>query len=71
MSGLFAGASAFIGNRVELMAEWDSEDVNAGLRIRITPEFTVHAGSFNLTDQQDRFSTAASFGVGASFNAIY
>ena len=71
LSGLFAGASAFVGNRIELLAEWDSKDVNVGARFRITPEFTVHVGGFNLTDQTDRFSTGASFGVGASYNMVY
>lgn len=71
LSGLFAGASAYIGNRVELMAEWDSKDVNVGLRWRVTPQFTIHGGGLNLTDQNERFSTGASFGVGASFNMVY
>ncbi|MHB9037669.1 MAG: hypothetical protein ACYC64_13485 [Armatimonadota bacterium] len=71
LSGLFAGASAFVGNRFELIAEWDSKDVNVGARFRVTPQFTVHLGGFNLTDQTDKYSTGASFGVGASFNMIY
>ncbi|MCL5104666.1 MAG: YjbH domain-containing protein [Armatimonadetes bacterium] len=72
LSGLFAGATAFVGNRVELMAEWDSNNVNAGARFRITRGFTVHVGGFNLTDQEDdEFSTGASFGVGASYNVTY
>lgn len=72
LSGLFAGASGFIGNRVELMAEWDSQEVNVGARFRVTPQFTIHAGGFNLNDEEDdEFSTGASFGVGASFNMIY
>ncbi len=71
LSGLFAGASGFIGNRIELLAEWDSQNVNVGVRFRVTPQFTIHAGGFNLTDQTDDFSTGASFGVGASFSMIY
>jgi hypothetical protein len=71
LSGLFAGASAYIGNRVELTAEWDSKDVNVGLRWRVTPQFTVHTGGFNLTDQSEPFSTGPSFGVGASYNVTY
>lgn len=72
LSGLFAGASAYISNRVQVTAEWDSKNVNVGVRLRITPEFTVHAGGFNLTDREDDpFSTGASFGVGASFNMVY
>jgi hypothetical protein len=71
LSGLFAGATAYIGNRVELMAEWDSIDVNVGARFRITRNFTIHAGGFNLNDQVEEFSTGASFGVGASWSMIY
>lgn len=72
LSGLFAGASAYVGNRIELMAEWDSENVNVGARWRVTPQFTIHAGGFNLTDRDsDEFSTGASFGVGASWSQIY
>mgnify|MGYP001005951568 CR=1 FL=1 len=72
LSGLFAGASAYIGNRVQLMAEWDSKDTNVGIRWRVTREFTIHGGGFNLTDRQDDpFSTGASFGVGASWQTIY
>jgi len=72
LNSMFAGGSAFVGNRVEIVAEWDSKDVNVGARFRITPEFTVHVGGFNLTDREgDPFSTGASFGVGASFNMIY
>lgn len=71
LSGLFAGATAFVGNRVELMAEWDSIDVNVGARFRITRQFTIHAGGFNLNDQVEQFSTGPSFGVGASWNMIY
>jgi hypothetical protein len=72
LSGVFIGASTYLGNRVQLMAEWDSLDVQVGARFRITPEFTVHAGGFNLNDRQDdEYSTGASFGVGASYNMIY
>lgn len=70
--GLFAGISGYIGNRVQLMAEWDSLDVNVGARWRVTPQFTVHAGGLNLTDKEDDpFSLGASFGVGASWNMTY
>ncbi len=72
LNSLFAGVSFFVGNRVEVVGEWDSKDVNAGIRWRVTPEFTIHAGGFNLTDKSDDpFSTGASFGVGASYNMIY
>jgi hypothetical protein len=72
LSGLFGGVSAWVGNRVELMAEWDSKDVKVGLRWRFTPEFTIHGGGFNLNDRDDDpFSTGASFGVGASWNMVY
>lgn len=71
LSGLFAGATAFVGNRLELMAEWDSKDVNVGARWRVTRGLTIHAGGFNLTDQHDLFSTGPSFGVGASYNVTY
>lgn len=72
LSGLFAGATAYVGNRVQLLAEWDSRDTNVGIRWRVTREFTIHGGGFNLTDREnDPFSTGASFGVGASWAQTY
>jgi hypothetical protein len=75
LSGLFGGVSTYIGNRIQLMAEWDSEEVNVGARWRVTPEFTIHAGGFNLTDREnvdnEFFSNGVSFGVGASWATVY
>lgn len=72
ISGLFVGGSTYFGNRVQLIAEWDTIAVNVGMRWRVTPEFTVHLGGFNLNDKQnDRFSAGASFGVGTSYNMTY
>ena len=71
LSGLFAGVSAYIGNRIEVIGEWDGDKVNAGARWRVTRQFTIHAGGFNLTDEEDEFSQGASFGIGASFASIY
>ncbi len=71
LSGIFAGVSAYVGNRIEIMGEWDGDHVNAGARWRVTPQFTIHAGGFNLSDEEDEFTTGASFGLGASFASIY
>lgn len=71
LSGIFGGVSAYVGNRIEVMGEWDGDKVNAGARWRVTPQFTVHAGGFNLNDEEDEFSEGISFGLGASFTTIY
>lgn len=72
LGGLFAGATGYVGNRIELLAEWDSHNVNVGARWRVTPQFTVHAGGFNLADREDdTYSRGISFGLGASFTTIY
>lgn len=73
LSGLFAGATFYLGNRFEVLAEWDSVTVNVGLRFRVTPGFTIHAGGLNLQDKHNESFTSnnASFGVGASYSVAY
>ncbi len=68
--GLFAGLSTYLGNRIQVMAEWDSRNVQVGGRFRFTPGLTVHVAGFNLTDRTNPDSSArdnASFGAGVSY----
>lgn len=72
VSGLFGGVSLYIGNRVAFMGEWTGHEVNAGIRVRVTPQFTIHAAGLNLTDQDHEFNTPGpAFGVGASYGVTY
>ena len=64
LSSLFIGGSAYLGERVKVMAEWDSKDVQAGAAFRVTPSLTVHAGFFDITRK-------GNFGIGASFAKFY
>lgn len=64
LSSVFIGGSAFLGDRVEVMAEWDSRDVQVGAKFRVTPSFAVDAGFFSINH-------SGTFGVGASFNKYY
>ncbi len=57
--GIFGGVSATLGDRFTLMAEYDSEDVNWGARLAVTPEVRVHFGAFDGLDD---------VGLGVSFN---
>jgi hypothetical protein len=73
--GLFAGLSTYLGNRLQIMAEWDSNNVQVGARFRATPGFTIHAGGFNVGDRSnpgsELVSDSASFGVGVSYQQNY
>lgn len=72
LDGLFAGGSFWIGNRFQIIAEWDSLDVNVGGRWRVTPQFTIHLGGLNLTDRDsDQFLPSSGLGVGASWSMVY
>lgn len=72
LSGIFVGASAYLGNRFQVLGEWDSNTVQAGFRFRITPVFTLHAGGFNLADKHNsQFINHSSYAVGLSFNSTY
>ena len=64
LSSVFAGGSAYLGERFMVMAEWDSRDVQAGAKFRITPSLTVDAGFFDIVDR-------GTFGVGVSFSKYY
>lgn len=72
---LFAGVSAYLGRRIQLMFEWDSVSLNAGARFRVTRDFTVHAGFFNIADNDSEDSkflrSSGSFGVGVSYSSSY
>ena len=63
-SSLFAGVSAFLGNRIQVIGEWDSDNFHAGARFRVTPSFAVHAGFFDIGD-------GSTFGLGGSFGISY
>lgn len=62
LDGLFAGLSAVAIERLTLMAEYDSDDVNFGARLAIAPKVQAHAGW--LGDDSE-------FAVGVSFNQAY
>jgi hypothetical protein len=64
INGLFMGVSAFAGNRVMFSAEWDSKDVNIGLRLTPMKGLRLHAALFDA-------GNADKFGVGASFTKTY
>lgn len=66
LDGLFAAASAYLGNRIQTMLEWDSRHMNVGARFRVTPGLTVHAGFLDVTDRDNN-----SFAVGVSFGRSY
>ena len=59
LDGIFAGVSAVAVERITLMAEYDSDNINFGARLAIAPKIQVHAGW--LGDDSD-------FAVGLSFN---
>lgn len=62
LDGLFAGVSAVAANKITVMAEYDSDNVNFGARLAIAPKIQVHAGW--LGDDSD-------FAVGLSFSNAY
>jgi len=64
LSSLFAGVSAYLGTRIDLMMEWDSRDTQIGARFRVTPGLTIHAGFFDIFDK-------GAFGAGVSFGRYY
>lgn len=61
IDGLFAGFSAAFGNRLLLMAEYDSQDVNFGARLAISDALRIHAA---LLD-------ADNLGLGISFSKVF
>lgn len=74
LSGIFAGFSTWFGNRVQVVAEYDSVNVNVGGRFRITPEVTLQMAGFNLAGKVNpglSFDDKATFGVGIDYNYSY
>jgi hypothetical protein len=74
LGGFFAGLSTWFGNRFQVVAEWDSENINVGGKFRITPDITVHAGGFNLAGKENpglSFDDTTTFGVGIDYNYSY
>lgn len=59
LDGIFGGVSAVIADRLALMLEYDSEDINWGARLAVTDEVRVHFGAFDGLDD---------IGLGLSFN---
>lgn len=74
LDSIFAGYSMWLGNRVQVMGEWDGNAVNAGIKWRVNRYFTVHGGGLNLAEE-DLPGTAldgtAAFGLGLSYNYSY
>ena len=62
LDGVFAGASAYLGDKLALLAEYDTEDVNLGARLELGSGFLAHAGWVNGLDD---------FALGASFTKAY
>ena len=54
----------FLGNHFELMAEYDTENINLGARLHITRNIGISAGFFDVSD-------TSNFGLGASFAMHY
>ncbi len=45
--GVFAGAEVFFAQGLTLLTEWDTEDLNFGLRYNFNPSFTGEIGSYS------------------------
>ncbi len=74
LDSLFAGFSTWLGNRFQIMGEWDGEAVNAGIKYRFTPNLTLHAGGLNLSEEElpgTALDDEAGFGLGLSYNYSY
>ncbi|UCC67433.1 MAG: hypothetical protein JSV79_09895 [Armatimonadota bacterium] len=57
--GLFAGLSAVVGERLTIMIEYDSDDINLGANLPLNDEFIAH---FAILDAFD------DIGLGISYN---
>ena len=62
LNGLFAGAQITYDDKVELMAEYDTEDINLGARLLLSKTFKATVAALN------GFSD---FGVGAAFTSAW
>lgn len=60
--GFFGGVSAALGNRLLLMVEHDSDEMNFGARLALNEEFHAHFGALDGLDD---------VGIGISFNKAY
>lgn len=63
VDGLFVGFSAAVADRLTLMAEYDSDDFNAGVRFAVSDKLRLHGGVFG--------GDWANFGVGVSFYSAF
>ena len=64
LDGLLAGASAVLGKRLALLAEYDSDNFNVGARLYLVEGLRAHAGFFDVGADND-------FGLGVSFTKNY
>lgn len=64
LSGVFVGASGYLGTNVELMFEWDTHFPNIGARFTFIPGLKLHAAWF------DAFSSG-NFGLGLSYQRSF
>jgi hypothetical protein len=74
LRSLFGGFSTWFGNRVQLVAEWDSNNVNVAGKFRITPDVTIQAGGLNLAEHANpgtALDKTATFGLGVNYNYSY
>jgi hypothetical protein len=62
LDGVFGGVSAVLAQRVMLMVEYDTADVNIGARLALSDEIRAHVGTFDGFDD---------IGVGLSYNKSY
>lgn len=61
---IFFGLSTYLGNRVQVMGEWDSEDWHAGARFRITRGLILQAGFLDI-------GNGTNFGLNLNFNRFF
>jgi len=57
--GIFAGLSAVVSERLMLMIEYDSDDINLGANLALNPEFIAHLAGLDAFDD---------IGLGISYN---
>lgn len=62
LDGVFGGVSAVLAQRIMLMVEYDTADVNIGARLALSDEIRAHVGTFDGFDD---------IGVGLSYNKSY
>lgn len=62
LDGVFGGVSAVLAERIMLMVEYDTADVNIGARLALSDEIRAHVGTFDGFDD---------LGVGLSYNKSF